>query len=163
MHIEKDRCWFCHLFSCFFQEDVDFYILRGSVRFVCVQKPGEGFVRAQAGQGTRAVPLFVVLMCRKVQLIAEVFARRGRRSPVMAGGLGRLEQSRPRNAQLFLIGNSAPMADLHSGARTSLNPRPCQTQRWGEGRRSRGQKQEGGESWSQERRERESTGRKGGR
>lgn len=34
---------------------------------------------------------------------------------VMAAGLGRRGEW-PTNAQLFLIGNSAPMADLHSGA-----------------------------------------------
>lgn len=49
---------------------------------------------------------------------------------VMAAGLSR-QREWPTNAQLFLIGNSAPMADLHSGARTSLNPWPCQTQAWG--------------------------------
>ncbi len=51
-------------------------------------------------------------------------------SSVMAAGLSR-QREWPTNAQLFLIGNSAPMADLHSAACTSLNPWPCQTQSWG--------------------------------
>lgn len=95
---------------------------------MCVKKPEESFISALADQGARAVLLLVSFMQRKVQRSAEVFVRRGERSSTMAAGLGRLEQSRPRNAQLFLIGNSAPMADLHSGTRTSLNPWPCQTQ-----------------------------------
>lgn len=48
----------------------------------------------------------------------------------MAASLSR-QREWPTNAQLFLIGKSAPMADLHSGACTSLNPWPCQTQSWG--------------------------------
>lgn len=48
--------------------------------------------------------------------------------------------------QLFLIGNSAPMADLHSAARTSLNPWPCQTQPWGEGRKEKNKKEK--EGWA---------------
>lgn len=51
-----------------------------------------------------------------------------------------------KRTQLFLIGNSAPMADLHSGACTSLNSWPCQTQPWGEGRGNGREKQEGGEA-----------------
>ena len=57
----------------------------------------------------------------------------------MAAGFSR-EREWPTNAQLFLIGNSAPMADLHSGACTSLNPWPCQTQPWGEGRGNKREK-----------------------
>lgn len=36
------------------------------------------------------------------------------------------------------------MADLHSGARTSLNPWPCQTQPWGkvEGAREKNKREE---------------------
>lgn len=62
---------------------------------------------------------------------------------VMAAGLSR-QREWPTNAQLFLIGNSAPMADLHSGACTSLNPWPCQTQPWGkvEGMREKNKRQE---------------------
>lgn len=56
------------------------------------------------------------------------------------------EREWPTNAQLFLIGNSAPMADLHSGACTSLNPWPCQTQPWGKVGGNQGEKQEGGEA-----------------
>lgn len=63
----------------------------------------------------------------------------------MAAGLSR-QREWPTNTQLFLIGNSAPMADLHSGACTSLNPWPCHTQPWGEGRGDEGEKQEGGEA-----------------
>lgn len=58
---------------------------------------------------------------------SEVIAQCG---SAMAAGLSR-QREWPTNAQLFLIGNSAPMADLHSGACTSLNPWPCQTQQWG--------------------------------
>lgn len=61
----------------------------------------------------------------------------------MAAGLSR-QREWPTNAQLFLIGNSAPMADLHSGACTSLNPWPCQTQPWGkvEGTREKNKREE---------------------
>lgn len=61
----------------------------------------------------------------------------------MAAGLSR-QREWPTNAQLFLIGNSAPMVDLHSGACTSLNPWPCQTQPWGkvEGMREKNKKLE---------------------
>lgn len=52
----------------------------------------------------------------------------------MGAGLSRQTEypERSTNTQLFLIGNSAPMADLHSGVCTSLNPWLCQTQPWGE-------------------------------
>lgn len=83
----------------------------------------------------QAGPLFILsaersgTKCRRFRTDArtnrEVLAEY---SPAMAAGLGR---ECPTNAQLFLIGNSAPMDDLHSGARASLNPRPCQTQPWG--------------------------------
>lgn len=56
------------------------------------------------------------------------------------------ERAACKRTQLFLIGNSAPMADLHSGACASLNPWPCQTQPWGEGRGNGREKQEGGEA-----------------
>lgn len=64
-------------------------------------------------------------------------------SSAMAAGLSR-QREWPTNAQLFLIGNSAPMADLHSGACTSLNPWPCQTQPWGkvEGMREKNKREE---------------------
>lgn len=62
-------------------------------------------------------------------------------SSAMAAGLSR---ECPTNAQLFLIGNSALMDDLHSGVCTSLNPWPCQTQPWGkvEGIREKNKKEE---------------------
>lgn len=62
------------------------------------------------------------------------------------------KRDRPTNTQLFLIGNAEPMADLHSAARTALNPWPFQTQLWG---KVKTEKQEGGEAnqhWGKERR-----------
>lgn len=75
---------------------------------------------------------------------SEAIARDG---SAMAAGLSR-QREWPTNAQLFLIGNSAPMADLHSGACTSLNPWPCQTQPWGkvEGTREKNKREESLES-----------------
>lgn len=71
---------------------------------------------------------------------SEVIAQYG---SATAAGLSR-QREWPTNAQLFLIGNSAPMADLHSGACTSLNPWPCQTQPWGkvEGMREKNKREE---------------------
>lgn len=75
------------------------------------------------------------------------------------------EQKRPTNAQLFLIGNSAPMADLHSGARTSLNPWPCQTEPWGkvEGAREKNKREERAGVKRGRREKWEEGGREGGR
>lgn len=67
----------------------------------------------------------------------------------MAAGFSR-EREWPTNAQLFLIGNSASMADLHSGACMSLNPWPCQTQPWGKVKGARERKTRGRRSWSQD-------------
>lgn len=74
---KTDASYFICLLVFFSRKDI-FYILQGSGRYVCVQKPVEAFIRALADQGPRAVLLLVTFMHRKVP---KVLYAEGREAP----------------------------------------------------------------------------------
>lgn len=131
--------------TCLFASCIDIITAGDYERLICLHLVHRTGIRMQ--------PHYTACLLRKkAREVPEFGEQSGGTVPPVCTALKRLPASphggraAGERTQLFLIGNSAPMADLHSGACTSLNPWPCQTQPWGEGRGNRREKQEGGEA-----------------